>query len=150
MQTTCSSRNVGWLSRDCKDIIFQNIVLFITTVVRNSNPTCLLKLKSMVENRNRDSSVGIATGYEPDYRRMRNRVPVEAKIFCYPRYPDRFLGPPTLLLNGCHEIFSRGVRYILVKILSRVGGLRDKNIRGFSGFNEGVYLNPCRDYTQQI
>jgi hypothetical protein len=25
----------------------------------------------------------------------------------------------------------------------------DKNKRGFSGFNEGVYLNPCRDYTQQ-
>jgi hypothetical protein len=22
--------------------------------------------------------------------------------------------------------------------------------RGFSGFNEGVHLNPCRDYTQQI
>jgi hypothetical protein len=28
------------------------------------------------------------------------------------------------------------------KVLSRVRGLRDKNIRGFSGFNEGVYLNP--------
>jgi hypothetical protein len=35
-------------------------------------------------------------------------------------------------------------------ILSRVRGLRDRNRRGFSGFNEGVYLNPCRDYTQQI
>jgi hypothetical protein len=35
------------------------------------------------------------------------------------------------------------------KILSRVRGLRDKNKRGFSGFNEGMYLNPCRDYTQQ-
>jgi hypothetical protein len=35
-------------------------------------------------------------------------------------------------------------------VLSRVRGLRDKNKRGVSGFNEGVYLNYCRDYTQQI
>jgi hypothetical protein len=27
--------------------------------------------------------------------------------------------------------------------LSRARGLRDKNRRGFSGFKEGVYLNPC-------
>jgi hypothetical protein len=35
-------------------------------------------------------------------------------------------------------------------MLSCVRGLCDKNKRGFSGFNEGVYLNPCSDYTQQI
>jgi hypothetical protein len=27
--------------------------------------------------------------------------------------------------------------------------IRDRNIRGFSGFNKGVYLNPLRYYTQQ-
>jgi hypothetical protein len=39
-------------------------------------------------------------------------------------------------------------KYININIVTcRV--IRDKNKRGFSEFNEGVYLNPCRDYTQQ-
>jgi hypothetical protein len=35
-------------------------------------------------------------------------------------------------------------------ILSRVLSARGNNKRGFSGFNKEVYLNNCRDYTQQI
>jgi hypothetical protein len=35
-------------------------------------------------------------------------------------------------------------------ILSRVGFTLQEYIRGFSGFNEGVYLNPLRYYTQQM
>jgi hypothetical protein len=34
--------------------------------------------------------------------------------------------------------------------MSRVLSARGNNKRGFSGFNEEVYLNNCRDYTQQI
>jgi hypothetical protein len=43
--------------------------------------------------------VGIATGYELDDGRVGVRGPVEANIFFSPRRPDRFLGPPSLLLN---------------------------------------------------
>jgi hypothetical protein len=45
--------------------------------------------------RNRDSSVGIATGW-----RARVRFPAEAKIFCSPQRPDWLWGPPILLSNG--------------------------------------------------
>jgi hypothetical protein len=48
------------------------------------------------------------------------------------------------------ELFMWLNTCVIVFILSRVRGLRDNNKRGFSGFNEGVYLNPCRDYTLQI
>jgi hypothetical protein len=40
--------------------------------------------------------------------------------------------------------------YIYIYILSRVLSARGNNKRGFSGFDEGVYLNNCSDYTQQV
>jgi hypothetical protein len=48
----------------------------------------------------RDSSVGIATGYGLDDRRVGVGVPVESSIFYSPRRPERFLGPPSLLSSG--------------------------------------------------
>jgi hypothetical protein len=45
----------------------------------------------------RDSSVGIATGYGLDYRRVGIRVPVGSRIFSSPPSPDWLWGPPNLL-----------------------------------------------------
>jgi hypothetical protein len=53
--------------------------------------------------RNRDSSVGIATGYGLDNRRVGVRVPVGSRIFCPPRRPDRLWGstqPPIQWVPG--------------------------------------------------
>jgi hypothetical protein len=50
--------------------------------------------------RSRDSVVGIATGYGLDDRGVEVRVPVGSIIFCVPRHPDWFWGPPSLLSSG--------------------------------------------------
>jgi hypothetical protein len=47
----------------------------------------------------RDSAVGIVTGYGMDGEWVRVRVPVGARFFFFPRRPDRFWGPPSLLSN---------------------------------------------------
>jgi hypothetical protein len=57
---------------------------------------------------NRDSSVGIATGYELDGRGVEVRVPLGVRFFCSPRHPDGFWGPPSLLPNGYRGPFSEG------------------------------------------
>jgi hypothetical protein len=54
----------------------------------------------------RDSSVGIATGYELDDRGVGVRVPEGSRIFSYP-CPDRFWGPPSLLFNWYWGLFPR-------------------------------------------
>jgi hypothetical protein len=53
----------------------------------------------------RDSSVGIATGYGLDGRRVGVRVPVGPRIFSSPHRPDRLWGPPSLLPNGYRRFF---------------------------------------------
>jgi hypothetical protein len=55
----------------------------------------------------RDSSVGTATGYGLDDRRVGVRVPVGARIFSSPRRPDRFWGLPSVLSNGYRGLFPR-------------------------------------------
>jgi hypothetical protein len=52
--------------------------------------------------RNRDSSVGIATGYRLDGR---SSIPGRDKIFSSPQRPDRLWGPPSLLFNGYRGSF---------------------------------------------
>jgi hypothetical protein len=47
--------------------------------------------------KNRDSSVGIATGYGLDDRGVGVRIAVGSRIFSSPRYPDRLWGRPSLL-----------------------------------------------------
>jgi hypothetical protein len=53
--------------------------------------------------RSRDSSVGVATGYELDDQGVRIRVPVRSKIFSSPRRPDRLWAPPASykMSTGC-------------------------------------------------
>jgi hypothetical protein len=47
----------------------------------------------------RDSSVGIATDYGLDDRRVEVRVSVESKFSSSPSRPDRLWGPPNLLMG---------------------------------------------------
>jgi hypothetical protein len=56
----------------------------------------------------RNSSLGIATGYELDDRGVGVRFPVGARIFSSPRHPDRLWGPSNLLSNGCRGPLPRG------------------------------------------
>jgi hypothetical protein len=58
--------------------------------------------------RSRDSSVGIATGYELDDREVGFRVPVGVRIFTSPHRPDGLRGPSNLLSNGYRGSFSGG------------------------------------------
>jgi hypothetical protein len=51
---------------------------------------------------------------------------------------------------GCSTLLCMLIETQRHKILSRVRGSRDKNKRGFSGFNEGVYLNPLRLHTTDV
>jgi hypothetical protein len=53
--------------------------------------------------KNRDSSVGIATGYGLDDRGVGVRVPVGSKIFSSPGRPDQVWGPHNLLSNAYQE-----------------------------------------------
>jgi hypothetical protein len=46
--------------------------------------------------RRSDSSVGIATGYEPD---IQDHIPDRGKRFLSSQSPDRLLGPPNLLAS---------------------------------------------------
>jgi hypothetical protein len=64
-----------------------------------------------IENRSRDSVVGIATGYGLNGRGVGVRVPVEERIFVSPCRPDRFWGPPNLLCNGYRGALSPKVKW---------------------------------------
>jgi hypothetical protein len=55
--------------------------------------------------RNRDSAVGIATGYWLDDRGVGVRVTVRSRRFSSSCRPDRLRAPPNLLFNG--GLFSR-------------------------------------------
>jgi hypothetical protein len=55
----------------------------------------------------RDSAVGIATGYGLDDRGVGVRVPLGSRIFSSPRLPDRLWDPPNLLSNGYRGFFPR-------------------------------------------
>jgi hypothetical protein len=61
-----------------------------------------------IERKNRDSVVGIATGYGLDEQGVGVRVPVGARIFSFPRRPDRLWAPPNLLSNGYRGQFLVG------------------------------------------
>jgi hypothetical protein len=65
-------------------------------------------LSSLLLSRNRDSAVGIATGYGFDDGCVGVQVPVGSRIFSSPRRLDRLWGPPSLLLNGYRGIFTGG------------------------------------------
>jgi hypothetical protein len=54
---------------------------------------------------NRNSAVGIATGYGLDDRGFRVRVPLASRIFTSPWRPDRLWGPRNLLSNGYRRLF---------------------------------------------
>jgi hypothetical protein len=58
---------------------------------------------------NRDSAVGIATGYRLHDRGggVGVRVPLGLRIFSSPRRPERLWGPPNLLSNGYRRQFPR-------------------------------------------
>jgi hypothetical protein len=58
--------------------------------------------------RNRDSPVGIATGYGLDDRGGRSVSPGRVKNFLSLRRPQRFLGPAKLLPNMYRGFFPRG------------------------------------------
>jgi hypothetical protein len=76
--------------------------------VKNRSQRRSMKLNCVnVKDYNRDSAVGIATGYALDSRGVGVRVPVVAR-FSSPRRPDRLWGPPSLLSNGYRRIFIRG------------------------------------------
>jgi hypothetical protein len=57
---------------------------------------------------NRDSSIGIATGYGLHDGGVGVRLLVGPRIISSPRNPDRFWDPPSLLSHGCRKLFSRG------------------------------------------
>jgi hypothetical protein len=48
----------------------------------------------------RNSSVGVATDYGLEYRRVGFRVPIGSRFFCSPHRPDRLWGPPNLMVLG--------------------------------------------------
>jgi hypothetical protein len=56
----------------------------------------------------RDSSVGIATGYELNDRVVGDRVPVGSIISSSPRRPDPLWGPPASYLMGTGGSFPEG------------------------------------------
>jgi hypothetical protein len=56
-----------------------------------------------------NSSVDITTGYGLDGRGVAVRVPVRARVFFFPRRPDRFWGTASFLSSGYREYsFPRG------------------------------------------
>jgi hypothetical protein len=57
--------------------------------------------------RNRDSSVGIATGYGLDDQGFRFRVPVESEIFFPTLRPHQLWGPPSLISIGYRGLPGR-------------------------------------------
>jgi hypothetical protein len=59
---------------------------------------------------NRDSSVGIATGYGLDNRRVGVRVPVRSRIFSSPHRSDPLWSSPSLLSNWVQGPLSPWVK----------------------------------------
>jgi hypothetical protein len=80
---------------------FHNILSHLVTAALNLQQMG----KYIISSRSRDSVVGIATGYELNYRGVRVRVPVGSRIFSSTRRPDRPRGPSSLLSNGYRGLF---------------------------------------------
>jgi hypothetical protein len=63
------------------------------------------RLFIMITWRNRDSAVGMETGYGLDDREVGIRIPVRSKIFSSLRLPDRFWAHPTFYPMGTDSFF---------------------------------------------
>jgi hypothetical protein len=70
--------------------------------------------------KNRDSSVGIATGYGLEDQGVGVRDPVGVRIFTSPSGPDRLWGPLHLLSNGYLGLFPRGLSVRGVKLTTHL------------------------------
>jgi hypothetical protein len=55
-------------------------------------------------NKSRDSAVVIATGYGLEGRWVADRVLARARLFFFPRCPDRFRVPPRFLSSGYRRL----------------------------------------------
>jgi hypothetical protein len=82
-------------------------------------------------SKSQDRAVSIATGYGLDDQGVRIRVLVWARIFTSPCHPDRLWGPPSLLSNGYHGLFTRGLSGRGVKLTTHLQLMPRSRKRGF-------------------
>jgi hypothetical protein len=76
----------------------------------DSTITCDFNVKYLLDYcKSRDSSVGVALGYELDYRGSRVRFPAGSwEFFSSPPRPERLWGPSSLLSNGYQGLLQCG------------------------------------------
>jgi hypothetical protein len=83
----------------------------LPSVLWNPKVRCRVhKSPPLVPLLSRDSSVGIATGYGLDDRRIGVRVQLESRIFTSPCRSDRLWGPHNLLSNGYRGLSGRDMK----------------------------------------
>jgi hypothetical protein len=61
-------------------------------------------------DRSRESTIGIATGYELDGRRVEVLVPVGTSFFSSPHHPDRFWSLPSIIFNWYRRLVEAGIK----------------------------------------